>query len=66
MHISDEEQLKRFERRQDDPLKTWKITDEDWRNREKRPEYVDAVEEMVERTSHDFAPWTLVEGESKR
>src|SRR5215204_3951410 len=66
MHISDEEQLKRFERRQKEPFKTWKITDEDWRNREKRAKYVDAVEEMIERTSHDFAPWTLVEGDSKR
>jgi polyphosphate kinase 2 (PPK2 family) len=66
MHVSDEEQLKRFERRQKDPLKTWKITDEDWRNREKRPQYVDAVEEMLARTDHDFAPWTLVEGDSKR
>jgi polyphosphate kinase 2 (PPK2 family) len=66
MHISEKEQLKRFERREKDPLKTWKITDEDWRNREKRPQYTDAVEEMLARTSHDYAPWTLVEGESKR
>jgi len=66
MHVSDEEQLRRFERRQKDPLKTWKITDEDWRNREKRPQYIDACEEMFARTSHDVAPWTLVEGDSKR
>jgi polyphosphate kinase 2 (PPK2 family) len=66
LHISAEEQLKRFKAREKDPLKQWKITDEDWRNREKRRQYADAVEEMVARTDHDFAPWTLVEGESKR
>ena len=58
MHISDKEQLKRFKRRQEDPLKAWKITDEDWRNREKRRHYVEAVEEMLERTDHDHARWT--------
>ena len=52
MHVSPEEQLRRFEARQDDPYKAWKLTDEDWRNREKRPEYEDAVEEMLERTDH--------------
>ena len=66
LHISDEEQLARFERRRDDPLKTWKLTDEDWRNRAKRPEYEAAVEEMLERTDHDAGPWHLVPGESKR
>jgi AMP-polyphosphate phosphotransferase len=66
MHISDEEQLERFERRARDPLKAWKLTDEDWRNREKRADYVAAVEEMVNRTSVDAAPWHLVEAESKR
>ena len=50
LHISSEEQLKRFEARAEDPLKTWKLTDDDWRNREKRPEYEAAVEEMLERT----------------
>ena len=40
LHISDEEQLKRFKAREQDPLKSWKLTDEDWRNREKRPQYV--------------------------
>jgi polyphosphate kinase 2 (PPK2 family) len=65
-HISPEEQLKRFERREHDPLKTYKITDEDWRNREKRPQYVEAVEEMFARTDTLEAPWTLVEAESKR
>jgi AMP-polyphosphate phosphotransferase len=66
LHISDDEQLKRFKAREQDPLKNWKLTDEDWRNREKRPQYVDAVEDMVRETSTGFAPWTLVEGESKR
>jgi polyphosphate kinase 2 (PPK2 family) len=66
MHVSSEEQLRRFERRQKDPLKAWKITDEDWRNREKRPQYVEAVEEMLARTDLQDAPWILVEGESKR
>jgi polyphosphate kinase 2 (PPK2 family) len=66
MHISDEEQLRRFERRQRMPLKRWKITDEDWRNREKRPAYEEAVEEMFERTDHPAAPWTIVPADSKR
>ena len=66
LHISDEEQLKRFERRADDPLKAWKLTEEDWRNREKRAEYVQAVEDMVAETSTGYAPWTLVEADSKR
>ncbi|MGH2826113.1 MAG: polyphosphate kinase 2 family protein, partial [Actinomycetota bacterium] len=66
MHISDEEQLRRFERRKDDPLKSWKLTDEDWRNRSKRADYADAVEDMVERTDHRLGAWHLVEGDSKR
>jgi AMP-polyphosphate phosphotransferase len=47
-------------------LKSWKITEEDWRNREKRPLYAEAVEDMIERTEHSHAPWQLVEGDSKR
>jgi len=66
MHVSDAEQLKRFEARAKDPLKTWKLTDEDWRNREKRAEYEEAIEAMLERTSTESAPWELVEGDSKR
>jgi AMP-polyphosphate phosphotransferase len=66
LHISDAEQLERFERRAKDPLKAWKLTDEDWRNRERRPEYEQAVEDMIAETSTDFAPWTLVEADSKR
>jgi polyphosphate kinase 2 (PPK2 family) len=66
MHISDEEQLRRFERRKRKPLKRWKLTEEDWRNREKRPAYEEAVEEMFERTDQPAAPWTIVPGDSKR
>jgi polyphosphate kinase 2 (PPK2 family) len=66
MHVSDEEQLKRFKAREKDPLKSWKLTDEDWRNRSKRREYEAAIEDMVERTSTKYAPWHLVEGENKR
>ncbi len=66
LHISDAEQLERFKAREKDPLKAWKLTDEDWRNREKRPQYEQAVEDMVRETSTGFAPWTLVEAESKR
>jgi polyphosphate kinase 2 (PPK2 family) len=66
MQISAEEQLKRFRKREKTPLKAWKLTDEDWRNREKRPAYEEAVEDMLERTDHEHAPWTLVEGDSKR
>jgi len=66
MHISDEEQLKRFDARKNDPLKRWKLTDEDWRNRERRKDYEDAVGEMIERTDTSFAPWTVVEAEDKR
>jgi AMP-polyphosphate phosphotransferase len=66
LHISDAEQLHRFERRANDPLKRWKLTEEDWRNREKRPQYVAAIEEMLARTDTPEAPWILVEAESKR
>ena len=66
LQVSDEEQLERFKAREKDPLKSWKLTDEDWRNRDKRPQYEAAVEDMVERTSTSYAPWHLVEGESKR
>jgi len=66
LHISDEEQLKRFEARERDPLKRWKLTDEDWRNRKKRKQYLVAIEEMLARTSTPAAPWHLVEADSKR
>jgi polyphosphate kinase 2 (PPK2 family) len=67
MHISPEEQLKRFKKREKDPLKTWKLTDEDWRNREKRDQYDQAVEDMVVRTSVEpHAGWHLIPADSKR
>ncbi len=66
LEVSPEEQLKRFEARAKDPLKQWKLTDEDWRNREKRPAYDAAVEDMLQRTDTGWAPWHLVEGDSKR
>ncbi len=66
LHISEAEQLERFERRRQDPLKAWKLTDEDWRNREKRPAYEAALEEMFERTDTERAPWRIVAAESKR
>ena len=66
LHVSPEEQLHRFEKRQSDPLKSWKITEEDWRNREKRPLYEEAIEDMLARTEHPQAPWQLIEGDSKR
>jgi polyphosphate kinase 2 (PPK2 family) len=65
MHISPEEQLHRFQAREKSKLKRWKLTDEDWRNREKRPAYEKAVEEMLERTDHELAPWHVVPGDSK-
>ncbi len=65
-HISPEEQLRRFEARQDTPHKTWKLTGEDWRNRDKWGDYEEAVEDMLTKTSTPYAPWTVVEGEDKR
>ena len=66
MHVSEDEQLARFSSRAEDPLRSWKLTDEDWRNRARRAEYEAAVEEMVRRTSRDRAPWHLVPGDDKR
>ena len=66
MHISDDEQLARFQSRAGDPLKAWKLTDEDWRNREKNRDYEKAAEEMFTRTDHKLAPWDVIAGEQKR
>lgn len=66
LHLSSAEQLRRFEARQKDPLKAWKLTAEDWRNRKKRKAYSAAVDTMVERTSTPQAPWHLIEAEDKR
>ena len=64
-HITKEEQLRRFESRQQTPYKSYKLTPEDWRNREKWELYEQAVNDMVAYTSTNFAPWTLVEGNDK-
>jgi len=66
MHLSEEEQLRRFEERRDNPLKSWKLTPDDWDNRRKRPQYLEAVEEMLERTDHEAAPWDVIEAEHKK
>jgi len=66
LHLSAAEQLERFESRARDPLRSWKLTEEDWRNRERREAYLEAVEEMIARTEQPAAPWHLVEGDSKR
>jgi polyphosphate kinase 2 (PPK2 family) len=66
LHTSSGEQLKRFEQRAEDPLRTWKLTDDDWRNRSKRRQYTRAIEDMLDETDRKNAPWTLVEAESKR
>ena len=65
LHVSDGEQKRRFKRRAKHPLKQWKLTEEDWRNRSKRQEYEDAIEEMLEKTDTVIAPWTPVPAESK-
>ena len=66
LQISAEEQLKRFESRRADPLRAWKLTDEDWRNRGKLDPYTSAIEDMFKHTDHDLAPWHLVSGEQKK
>jgi len=65
MQIDKKEQEKRFRQRQENPEKQWKITEEDWRNREKWEQYEEAVNEMLIRTSTEYAPWIVVEGNDK-
>ena len=65
LHISPEEQLQRFHDRQNNPFKAYKLTDEDWRNREKRSLYEVAVNQAIQRTSTPNAPWTIVPGNNK-
>ncbi|WP_419574144.1 phosphate--AMP phosphotransferase, partial [Phascolarctobacterium succinatutens] len=65
LQIDKDEQLRRFNDRQADPNKQWKITDEDWRNRDKWDAYEAAVNEMLVRTDTSYAPWTVVEGNNK-
>ncbi len=65
LHVSKEEQLRRFQGREQDPLKRWKLTGEDWRNLSRRADYEEAVEEMLSTTDHALAPWHVVAAESK-
>lgn len=66
VQIDKDTQLERFNERQNTPQKQWKITDEDWRNREKWDQYEDAVNEMIQKTSTTYAPWHILESVDKR
>ena len=65
LHITRQEQLRRFKNREFDPFRSYKLTEEDWRNRARWEQYQDAIEEMFLRTSTPAAPWTVVEAEDK-
>jgi AMP-polyphosphate phosphotransferase len=65
LEIGKDEQLKRFKQREEDPLKQYKITEEDWRNREKWDSYNSAVDEMLARTNTPYAPWVVIESDNK-
>lgn len=66
LQVSPGEQLQRFKSREKDLLRKWKLTDEDWRNRDKWDVYADAVEEMFARTDHGLAPWNVIAGDQKK
>jgi len=66
MDITPEEQLRRFEKRANDPLKQWKLTPDDWRNRSKWQEYDEHINAMMETTNTEYAPWTVVESNNKK
>lgn len=66
LHVSAETQDQRLKARIDDPWKRWKVTAEDFRNRARREDYVAAIEEMLERTSTRWAPWTVIDGNNKK
>ena len=65
LHLSKEEQLRRFRDRERDPFRSYKLTPEDWRNRARWAEYSEAVDEMIDRTDAPHAPWTIVEADDK-
>ncbi|MFZ0005088.1 MAG: polyphosphate:AMP phosphotransferase [Methanoregula sp.] len=65
LEVSPEEQLKRFRERENDPLKQWKITEEDWRNRQKWDQYSEAIDEMFKKTSTKGAPWIFINSDDK-
>ena len=66
VHIDKDTQLQRFTDRQNNPEKRWKITDEDWRNREKWDLYEEAIDEMLQKTNTRFAPWYILESVDKK
>jgi AMP-polyphosphate phosphotransferase len=65
LHVSEKEQRRRFRARERDPLKQWKLTDEDWRNLSHRPAYERAVRDMLRHTEHEQAPWRVIPAENK-
>ena len=65
LHISRKEQKERFQAIEKDPLEAWRVTDADWARHKKYGEYLSAIEEMLELTESEFAPWTIVEATSK-
>src|SRR5438874_548984 len=65
LHLSEDQQLRRFRARERDPLKRWKLTGEDWRNLSRRADYEQAIEEMLAETDHAPAPWQVIAAESK-
>jgi AMP-polyphosphate phosphotransferase len=65
LHVSEDEQLRRFRARERDPLKRWKLTGEDWRNLSRRADYLVAVEEMLSQTDHPAGRWHVIAAESK-
>ena len=65
IQIDKDTQLQRFEERRDNPEKRWKLSDEDWRNREKWDEYEQAIDQMLQRTNTSYAPWHIVESNCK-
>jgi polyphosphate kinase 2 (PPK2 family) len=66
LQVSEDQQLERFNSREHDKLRRWKLTDEDWRNRDKWDLYSEAAEDMFEQTDHELAPWNLISGEQKK
>ena len=66
LQIDKDTQLKRFQSRQNDPRKRWKITEEDWRNRAKWDEYQQAADEMLQKTSTTYAPWHVIPSVDKK
>jgi polyphosphate kinase 2 (PPK2 family) len=66
LHISKKEQKKRFKKLEKDPLKAWQVQPEDWEHHRKYEQYVEAIEEMLERTDTEWGRWTIVEATDKR